>query len=57
MSINPTVDAVITSIYNLALLGGTAYLVGFQGWNPWWFALTLCLLGTWGNTKKEKKDE
>jgi hypothetical protein len=54
---NPTADAIITSIYNLVLLAGTAYLVVEQGWNPWWFALTLCLLGTWGNIKKEKKDE
>jgi hypothetical protein len=56
---NPTADAIITSIYNIVLLAGTAYLVVEKSWNPWWFALTLCLLGTWGYSerKKEKKDE
>lgn len=47
-------DAIITSIYNLALLAGTAYLVVDRGWDPWWFALTVCLLGTW--SYKEKKE-
>jgi hypothetical protein len=23
--------------------GGTAYLVGWHGWSPWWFLLTLLL--------------
>lgn len=52
---NTTHDAIITSIYNLVLLAGTAYLVVEKAWNPWWFLLTLCLLGTWGNVEKEKK--
>ena len=55
MPMNQTADAIITSIYNIVLLAGTAYLVVEKLWNPWWFALTLCLLGTWGNIKKEEK--
>jgi hypothetical protein len=49
-------DMIVTAIYNLALLSGTAYLVLERGWNPWWFALTLCLIGTWtvGNKKEDK---
>ena len=50
-------DMIVTALYNLALLAGTAYLVLERGWNPWWFALTLCLIGTWtvGNKKENEK--
>ena len=50
---NQTADAIITSIYNIVLLAVTAYLVMEHSWNPWWFLLTLCLLGSWGNTEKK----
>jgi hypothetical protein len=30
--------------YNLILLVGTVYLVGWQGWSAWWFVLTILLL-------------
>ena len=33
-------------IYNLLLLGGTTYLVGWQGWSAWWFLLTVLLLAS-----------
>jgi mannose/fructose/N-acetylgalactosamine-specific phosphotransferase system component IID len=56
MEMNQNLDAVITSIYNIILLAGTVYLVGFLNWNPWWFALTLCLLGTWGKARKEENE-
>jgi len=35
---------VTTAIYNIILLVGTAWLVGWQGWSGWWFVLTICLL-------------
>lgn len=35
---------VILAIYNLILLIGTAYLVGWQGWSAWWFLFTICCL-------------
>jgi hypothetical protein len=35
----------IVALYNLALLAGTAYLVGWQDWSPLWFLLTGLLLG------------
>jgi hypothetical protein len=54
---NKTVDAIITSIYNLVLIAGTAYLVVERGWSSWWFALTILLLGSWGSRDKEKNDE
>jgi hypothetical protein len=34
----------LAMIYNLILLVGTVYLVGWQGWSAWWFVLTLLLL-------------
>jgi hypothetical protein len=50
-------DMVITATYNLVVLAGTVYLVLERGWSPWWFALALCLIGTWtvGNKKEEEK--
>jgi hypothetical protein len=33
-------------MYNLILLGGTAYLVGWQGWSAWWFLFTMLLLAS-----------
>jgi hypothetical protein len=38
------VKLVILAIYNLILLIGTAYLVGWQGWSAWWFLFTICCL-------------
>ena len=32
--------------YNLFLLVGTVYLVGWQGWSAWWFLLTVILLAS-----------
>jgi hypothetical protein len=32
----------IACVYNLILLAGTVYLVGWQNWSPWWFLLTVC---------------
>ena len=37
---------VLAMIYNLILLGGTVYLVGWQDWNAWWFLLTVILLAS-----------
>lgn len=31
-------------LYNLVLLGGTAYFVQFHDWNPWWFLLTVSVM-------------
>ena len=40
-------------VYNITLLGGTAYLVEAYDWNPWWFLLTifLCVSGNLKDTK------
>ena len=40
---------VLYMIYNLMLLGGTAYLVGWHEWSPWWFLLTVLLLASENN--------
>jgi hypothetical protein len=34
----------LAMIYNIILLGSTAYLVGWRGWSAWWFLLTVLLL-------------
>ena len=34
----------LAMIYNLILLGGTVWLVAYQGWSGWWFLLTVLLL-------------
>ena len=38
--------------YNITVLAGTAYLVGWCAWNPWWFLFALCCLAS--QTKKCK---
>jgi hypothetical protein len=40
-------------LYDIALLAGTAYLVGWQGWSPWWFLAAACFFTTL-ETKKTK---
>jgi hypothetical protein len=37
-------EVLIIAIYNLFLVGGTAYLVALYDWSPWWFILTFLLL-------------
>lgn len=34
----------LAMIYNLIILVGTVYLVGWQGWSAWWFLLAVLLL-------------
>lgn len=31
-------------IYNLIIIGGTAYLVALHGWSGWWFLLAMLML-------------
>ncbi len=32
-------------LYNISILAGTAYLVQFYDWSPWWFLLSgSCLI-------------
>lgn len=38
--------AIIAS-YNAFLLGGTAYLIGWQGWSAWWLILPLGLMANY----------
>lgn len=33
-------------IYNLAVLAGTAYLVGWRDWSPWWFLGSMLFLAS-----------
>ena len=36
----------LAMMYNLVLLGGTVWLVTYQGWSAWWFVLTVILLAS-----------
>lgn len=45
------VEIVLAIVYNLVILTGTAYLVQFHDWNPWWFLLAVGLLAS------HRKDE
>ncbi len=35
-------------LWNVFVMGGTAYLVFWRGQNPWWFALAVFLLASSG---------
>jgi hypothetical protein len=37
-------SAVVICTFNLALLIGTAYLLGWQDWSPWWFLAAACFV-------------
>lgn len=44
--------AVAVLIYNLTILIGTVYLVGWQGWSGWWFLLAALLLASFKSDDK-----
>ena len=46
--------AVAVLIYNLTILIGTVYLVGWQGWSGWWFLLAALLLASFKSDDKDK---
>lgn len=48
-----TLDTLAVLLYNITILGGTAYLVQVYNWNPWWFLLSIGVLAT----KIFKEDE
>ena len=41
-------------LYNLIIVVGTAYLVGWHGWSPFTFILTLLLMYDFRSSKGEK---
>lgn len=51
---NKVLVLLVLCTYNLALVAGTAWLVVEYQWSAWWFALTLCLIGSYG--KDDDKD-
>ena len=36
--------AVLLVLQNIVVLGGTAYLVGWRDWSPWWFLFAATLV-------------
>ena len=47
---------IVVNTFNLILLAGTAYLVGWCGWSPWWFLFTAVLLSgvKWEHRSKSR---
>jgi hypothetical protein len=41
-------------VYNMTLLGGTAYIITFHGWSPWWMLMPLLLVMTFSNAEKSQ---
>ena len=37
-------NAIFCLVWNIFIFGGTAYLVGWRDWSPWWFALAVILV-------------
>ena len=47
---NPIVVLMVL-VYNLVIVGGTAFLVAFHDWSAWWFVLAVLL--TLGIVRKD----
>jgi hypothetical protein len=47
-------NLLIRAVYNVVIFAGTAYLVGWHGWNPWWFAFSLLLGASFSENKCKK---
>jgi hypothetical protein len=51
------VNALVTitcAIFNFAVLAGTAYLVGWRDWSPWWFLLAFLSMASVKVVGKER---
>jgi hypothetical protein len=33
----------LVSLYNMTILAGAIWLIGWCDWNPWWMLLAVCL--------------
>lgn len=53
---NKVLTILILCLYNLALMAGTAWLVVEHEWSPWWFALSVCILGSYGKDDEDKNN-
>ena len=45
----------LVAVYNLTILTGTVYLVGWQGWSAWWFLLAVILLASHNDEKTNER--
>lgn len=53
MNMIKLIAIIIVAVYNLSLLAGTAYMVQMWDWSPWWFLLTVLLLGNYKGKNSE----
>ena len=40
-------QVIVTALYNLAIVAGCVYLVGWCGWSAWWFLLAAVMMASW----------
>lgn len=38
--------ASVVTVYNLCLIVGTAYMIEYHHWSPWWYLLTMAFIMT-----------
>lgn len=50
------VAIVCCTIWNIFVFSGTVYLIGWQGWSPWWFIIPIVLFMGTSSSKKEDDD-
>jgi hypothetical protein len=53
--VNEIIMVLIVELYNLAILAGTAYLIVQYDWSPWWFLLSVLLLGNYKSVEKRSE--
>lgn len=49
--------AALVLVCKVWILSGTAYLVGWQGWSPWWLAFALLASGEFSVKHSSKVKE
>ena len=47
----------ILATYNIIILAGTVYLVGWQNWNPWWFLFAMACMASYKNSGECKESK
>jgi len=47
-------NLLVACIYNLVILGGTAYLVAEKSWSGWWFLLAIACCATISRGNKDE---
>ena len=59
MTTQQVIMRTVGMIFDIVVLGGMVWLIGWHGWNPWWMLVAvIAVQGSWAIGKdEEKKDE